>query len=377
MFLATTRIGRGKSAVSLFWDRGPEGGTGPDLLAEQVYELDPLSDGRWETFVNGHPKSSVFHSRAWLRALKMCYGYTPVVFTTCSREYALSNGLVFCRVNSWLTGNRLVSVPFADHCELLSSDSAELDRLVVHTRERCVRMGKYIEIRPLSYHPTANDRFCASATYRMHCLMLDRSKEELFKRLHKTSLQQRIRKAEREALTCEEGNSEGMLAQFYKLLLGTRRRHCLPPQPLSWFRALIRTFGDNLKIRVASKDGVAIASIITLSHKHSMVYKYGCSDARFHNLGGMALILWRAIQEAADLGMRELDMGRSDCDNMGLISFKERFGAVGKPLMYWAYPGNKNGVLDIGDKSLVRSLARVSPDCALKMVGALLYRHIG
>jgi hypothetical protein len=91
----------------------------------------------------------------------------------------------------------------------------------------------------------------------------------------------------------------------------------------------------------------------------------------------MALLLWKAIQEAADYGMRELDMGRSDYDNVGLISFKERFGAVGRPLMYWAYPDSKNGVLKIGDTSLIRSLARVSPDCALRMIGTLLYRHIG
>ena len=375
--MATIRIGRGRGAVSLCSGRDPDGSTEPDLPGKQIYELDPLSDVRWETFVNSHPKSSVFHSRPWLRALQITYGYTPVVFTTCSRENALINGLVFCRVDSWLTGNRLVSVPFADHCELLSSSSAELDRLVVHTRQCGVRMGNSIEIRPLSYQPAGNDGFCMSSSYRMHCLALDGSKQQLFKRLHKTSLQQRIRKAEREGLKCEEGNSEGMLAKFYMLLLRTRRRHCLPPQPLSWFRALITTFGDDLKIRVASKGDVPIASIITLSHKHSMVYKYGCSDARFHCLGGMALLLWKAIQEAADYGMQELDMGRSDCDNVGLISFKERFGAVGRPLMYWAYPDTKNRVLDAGDKSFIRSLARVSPDFALRMVGTLLYRHIG
>jgi hypothetical protein len=375
--MATTRIGCGRGAVSPCWGRGPDGSRESDLPGKQVYELDPLSDMRWETFVNSHPRSSVFHSRPWLEALKTTYGYTPVVFTTCSHENALANGLVFCRVDSWLTGSRLVSVPFADHCDLLSSSSAELDRLVVHTRQRGLRMGKYIELRPLSYQPTGNDGFCMSARYRTHCLALDGSKQELFNRLHKTSLQQRIRKAEREALKCEEGNSEGMLSKFYMLLLRTRRRHCVPPQPLSWFRALIRTFGDDLKIRVASKGDVPIASIITLSHKHSMVYKYGCSDARFHCLGGMALLLWKAIQEAVDCGMSELDMGRSDCDNAGLISFKERCGAVGKPLTYWTYPDNKNGVLHIGDKSLTRSLARLSPDFALRMVGTLLYRHIG
>jgi hypothetical protein len=375
--MATTRIGYGMGAVSPRRGRGQDGSIESDWPSKQVYELDPLSDGRWETFVNSHPKSSVFHSRPWLKALKTAYGYTPVVLTTCSREKALVNGLVFCRVDSWLTGNRLVSVPFADHCELLSSSSAELNQLIVHTRHRSVGMGKSIELRPLLYQPAGNDGFCTSARYRTHCLALDGTKEELFRRLHKTSLQQRIRKAEREGLKCEEGNSEGMFAKFYMLLLRTRRRHCVPPQPLSWFRALISTFGDDLKIRVASKDDVPIASIITLSHKRSMVYKYGCSDARFHCLGGMALLLWKAIQEAADLGMLELDMGRSDCDNAGLISFKERFGAVGKPLIYWSYPDNKNGVLHLGDKRLTRSLARVTPDFALRMVGTLLYRHIG
>jgi hypothetical protein len=59
----------------------------------------------------------------------------------------------------------------------------------------------------------------------------------------------------------------------------TRRRHFLPPHPIEWFRGLIAAFGKDLKIRMASKDGVAVASILTLSHKKSMVYKYGCSDA--------------------------------------------------------------------------------------------------
>lgn len=89
-----------RGEVSRCRDRGPDGSRESDLPGKQVYELDPLSDMRWETFVNSHPKSSVFHSRPWLEALQISYGYTPVVFTTCSRENALINGLVFCRVNS-------------------------------------------------------------------------------------------------------------------------------------------------------------------------------------------------------------------------------------------------------------------------------------
>ena len=118
----------------------------------------------------------------------------------------------------------------------------------------------------------------------------------------------------------------------------TRRRQYLPPQPLAWFRGLIAAFGADLKIRVASKDGLAVASILTLSHKKTMVYKYGCSDVAFNKFGGTSLLFWKTIQEAKDCGFEELEMGRSDVDNLGLMAFKERWGASGRPISYWTYP---------------------------------------
>ncbi|MGA7948005.1 MAG: hypothetical protein WB991_23290, partial [Candidatus Sulfotelmatobacter sp.] len=73
---------------------------GIDLWAEKsgpsVYELNPLDDPRWETFVRNHARASVFHSTNWLRALQIAYGYDPAVVTTCPRQAALTNGLVFC-----------------------------------------------------------------------------------------------------------------------------------------------------------------------------------------------------------------------------------------------------------------------------------------
>ena len=83
----------------------------------------------------------------------------------------------------------------------------------------------------------------------------------------------------------------------------------MPPQPLSWFRALVVAFGEDIKIRVAYKNGLAIASILTLSYKKSVVSKYGRSDVRYHKLGGMALSFWSAIQEAKNEGITELEMG--------------------------------------------------------------------
>ena len=62
--------------------------------------------------------------------------------------------------------------------------------------------------------------------------------------------------------------------------------------------------------------------MITLAYKQSMMYKYGCSDAKYHKLGGMAFLFWKTIQEAKKCGLAELDMGRSDLESSGLIRLK-------------------------------------------------------
>ena len=347
-------------------------------IAAGVYEIDPLRDARWAALVDRHPQASVFHSPNWLRALRTVYGYEPVVVTTCPPGVCLTNGLVFCRIDSWLTGRRIVSLPFSDHCEPLVDNSNEGDALLIRMRRYVDEdKYKYIEIRPVSYAPSNDTKLEKNVTYCFHRLDLRPRRQELFSNLHKNCVQRKIRRAEREKLLYEEGTSEDLLRKFYRLLVMTRRRQYLPAQPLDWFRGLIAAFGNDLKIRVASKDGVAVASILTLSHKKAMVYKYGCSDAAFNNLGGTALLFWNTIQEATDNGCEELEMGRSDVDNFGLIAFKEHWGASGTLISYWTYPHSGAGLPSVWKEKLARHLVPTVPDLALRTVGKLLYRHIG
>jgi CelD/BcsL family acetyltransferase involved in cellulose biosynthesis len=114
-----------------------------------VYELNSLADPRWEDFLDRHPQSSVFHTPGWLEALRRTYGYEPCVVTTAAPGEELRNGIVFCRVKSWLTGNRAVSLPFADHCQPLVESSESLQVLLDALREEQGRAKwKYVELRP-------------------------------------------------------------------------------------------------------------------------------------------------------------------------------------------------------------------------------------
>ena len=291
-----------------------------------VYALDPMNDARWAEFVNRHDSASVFHSVPWLDAIRRTYGFTPVVYTTSPPDSPLSNGIVLCQVKSWLTGRRMVSLPFSDHCEPLL-DSASAAAEIAETLKKSVDSGKwkYIELRPVSELPALDGTIKAPAA-NLHMLDLSPSADELLRRTDKTSIQQRIRRVEREGIEFERGNSMHLLNAFYHLLVQTRRRHKLPPQPIQWFRNLAACMGDRLQIHVAFKDGKEIASILTLQHKDVLVYKYGCSDSRFKNLGATPSLLWKAITKAQADGMKCMDFGRSDADNPGLIRFQKRLG---------------------------------------------------
>jgi lipid II:glycine glycyltransferase (peptidoglycan interpeptide bridge formation enzyme) len=172
-----------------------------------------------------------------------------------------------------------------------------------------------------------------------------------------------------------------LLDAFWKLNLITRRRHCIPPQPKAWFLNLIDCFGDALQIRVAFKDKQPVASILTLRHKDTLVYKYGCSDARFNNLGGTQLLFWRSIQEGHRDGLRVFDLGRSEFDNAGLIAFKDRWGSARSTLTYARFSlSPPSGIFGCTVAEWAGRIARgvvpCLPDRILRIVGSALYRHI-
>lgn len=343
-----------------------------------VYTIDPLRDARWAEFVATHESSSVFHSPAWLEAVRRTYGYVPVAYTTSAPSSPLSNGIVFCQIKSWLTGRRMVSVPFSDHCEPLL-DSPDAAAAIGEDLKSAVVSGKwkYIELRPLCESSTFQGVVKSPVCY-FHMLDLRPAADAILKRTHKTSVQQPIRRAEREGIAYESGNSEHLLNRFYRLMVLTRRKHQLPPQPIQWFRNLAKCMGDLLNIRVAMKDGKEIASILTLQHRDVVVYKYGCSDAAFQNLGGTPFLLWKTILEAKESGLTSMDFGRSDADNPGLIAFKDRWGAKSSMLTYMRWTR-----IRIPERAthrsygVIRPLFAVMPDAILRATGRILYRHVG
>jgi CelD/BcsL family acetyltransferase involved in cellulose biosynthesis len=346
----------------------------------RIYRIDPLRDPRWERFTETHPLATIFHSLPWLQALHRTYGYEASALTLSPPEDAITNALVFCRVSSWLTGSRLVSLPFSDHCDVLASDPLERNQLLQAIIHHTTEIGaKYVEIRPACSEVEGQTQFRESKACFLHKLDLRPSPEKLVRSFHRDSIQRKIRRAEREGLRLEEGRDHRMLGTFRRLLLATRRRHGFPPPPEKWFRNLIDSMGDRLTIRVAYKGESPVAGLLTLRSRATMVYKYGGSDARYHALGGMQALMWRTIQAARETGLQHFDFGRSDIEQQGLITFKDRWGTDRMKLSYFRYaskPAHGSAATSWTTRAM-RPLIDVIPDGVLSAAGELLYRHVG
>ncbi len=346
------------------------------------YNLDPTKDGRWTELVERHPRASVFHTAAWLKALQRTYGYEPVAFTTSSPTGDLKNGLLFCRIESWLTGNRLVSLPFSDHCEPLCESGDDLNFLMRYLQTTLERQNlKYLEIRPVtgSFGQTGEaNGFRPSATHYLHVVDLRPDSDEVFRSFDKDSVQRRIHRAERAGLTEKCGRSHFLLKEFYALFVITRGRHRLPPIPYAWFQNLIRLHGEALEIRVAYIAERPISAILTLRFKDTVYYKYGCSDAQFNEFGATPWLLWKAIAAAKSNGASQFDMGRTEEGNLGLLAFKNHWVSQPQRLIYWRFPDRPPIDSAIGWKlKMAKHVFSSMPDGLRTAAGKFIYRHIG
>jgi len=117
--------------------------------------------------------------------------------------------------------------------------------------------------------------------------------------------------------------------------------------------------------------------MLTIAHRRTLVYKHGCSDERFHHLGCMPLLFWMAIQKAKEAGFAELDLGRSEADNPGLVQFKSRLGAASSSLTYYRYPQPSSPTVagKWGERA-GRYVFSHLPDALLVRAADLLYKHV-
>ncbi len=349
----------------------------------QAKIIDPSEDKRWDEFVADHPQGTVFHLSNWARVLQRTYRFVPYYLVLEDADRRIKAGCPFFVIKSWLTGNRLVCLPFTDVCYALASGDEDIESLFCAAIEKAKEeKARYIEIRGQQPNGIWQGlHFKNQNYYKTFRLDLSPGTDSVWNGFRKFT-RRHIRKAERTKLTIEKSETEKGMRDFYLLNLATRKKHGVPPQPYDFFenmwQELIPT-GLAFVLLVKYKN-VSIAGGVFLVDKDTIYYKFNASDRNYLQYRPNHLLIWHAIQYGCEKGYNFFDSGRSSPDNLGLVAFKRSWGMQERDLPYYYWPTVK-GVASTKERSLkykiITSLVRRTPTTISRVAGELLWKHLG
>jgi hypothetical protein len=339
--------------------------------------IDPSEWPNWDSLLLNSGDHSFFHSASWARVLKVSYRYKPAYFVLTDRD-RLSFLMPCMEVASILTGKRGVSLPFTDQCPSYAL-KPEIIPDAVHDAIRYGKLAgwKYIEWRDSQSFSEDDSPF---ESFYTHEVNLSRPEAELFASFEESN-RRSIRKAIKQGVAITISRSPDSMESFYRLNCLTRKRHGLPPQPLSFFRSLCRhVISNDLGMVIsASHDKKIIASAVFLHFGKHAIYKYGASDMAYQNLRPNNLIMWEALKNYGSRGFENVNLGRTEPENHGLLRYKRQWGATESQLRYYRYELKKGAFLKKAPRTrkLHEGIFSQTPVFILRLIGNLLYRHAG
>ena len=219
-----------------------------------------------------------------------------------------------------------------------------------------------------------------SENFFTHDLDLAKTEQELFSSF-KESNQRNIRKSINNGVTVSLDQSFNAVRDFYRLNCLTRKRHGLPPQPSGFFRnvhelILSRDLG---MIITALFEGKAIAASIFFHFGRNAIFKYGASDKRYLEHRPNNLVMWEAIKCCRNRGNVNLNLGRTESGDSGLLQFKRIWGGREGSLQYHKYSFKMQAFIRHPPQKRIflKSILVKLPVPILRLLGRLLYKHFG
>lgn len=343
----------------------------------EVQVLNPLDDPQWEKLISTHPDASFFHGSAWARVLSKTYGHRPL-YLRGSQDGKTTVLLPMMEVNSALTGRRGVCLPFTDACGPLVFDGsltvpALMEKLCQLAYER---RWRHFELRGRG--AMSADAIPALAFYG-HTLDLCRSVESISAGFA-SAVRRAIRKAERSDLRAQVVHTWEAVRDFYRLHVQTRRRHGVPPQPISFFS---RIWEEVIRpklgfVSLAWCRAKAIAAAVFFCRAGRAVYKFGASDESFQELRPNNLVMWEGIRFLRDWGAQSLHFGRTSLHHEGLRRFKLAWGTEEEKMEYFQFDMPRGAWAVSHDKTtgFHNAVFGRLPLALNRLAGAMVYPHL-
>lgn len=294
----------------------------------RILPLVPEVEVAWDDFVRSHPAGTFFHQTGWKRVIEKTYGYRPVYFYT-ERAGRITGIAPSFLVSNWLTGECLISLPFAVYGGVCAAD-AESEQALIGQLQQVAAKNKveYLELRNRKRDLLPG--YQLNSRYVTFSIEITTNTEALYKAFPK-DIRYMIRKGEKAGLRCQHGLDQ--VSDFYQLLTINLRRLGTPAFPRSLFDNIIHEFPGQVEVTLLYLKGEALAGGMSFFFRDWIQPYYIGSTDLAKTLAANNLLWWELIKLGAERGCRTFDFGRSKRES-GNFDFKKKWNPQIESLDY-------------------------------------------
>jgi hypothetical protein len=324
-----------------------------------------------------------YHDPRWISGLAELFGYRLHILTATGPDHALAGGLALAEVPGLLGRPRLVSYPFSFIAGPLARTPEVAHALSAAARELAAERGvRRLEIKHLGTDQPVTPGFARSTRYTTYRVSTSGGEESVWKRLHVTSTQQRIRKGHKAGVAVVDGTSEADWLAMAQLEERVQQGFGVPAPPRRFFVDFCRRLqqaglADLYLARIPG--GAVAAGFVMFKGPREWIYAFSASDPRYvREYRSTHVLLWAGLRRAAAAGV-VCDLGRTAPEQASLAEFKLRWGAEAVPLAYDYWPdagGLGQARRDRGVLALAARAWAFLP-AGVARLGAGLYRYLG
>ena len=321
-----------------------------------------------DAFLSAHPDATPFHYPRWIEAVARGCGQTAHMLIAGNPI----RGLVPLNIiHSPLFGRALVSSGFAVGGGILAADDATSSALAnavwaIAQRWSCRTVdlrGGYL---PEGWH---HDRETYYGFVRP--LAADDDAELL-------AIPRKQRAEVRKALGNDLTIDIGDRAAHYAVYAESVRNLGTPVFPRSLFAAVLDAFGNDADIMTVRKDGIPLASVISLYHRGTVLPYWGGGTAGARTWRANDMMYFALMRHARERGCTRFDFGRSK-GGTGAAAFKRNWGFEAHPLAYATRSMGKPRMINPLDPRYSRKVAlwQKLPLPIANRLGPLIARGLG
>ncbi len=348
----------------------------------EVLRLDKSHDDVVMGFLSKCDNATIYHTPMWRDVLVETYGYEPF-YLGYFEGGNLKALLPLMFVRSWLTGNRLVSLPFSNIC----GPCGNRDNFV-HLVSQAISLrqdlrAKALEIRTQTdFNDIEDARFTKLSYFVTSVVPLESDPEIVWKRFKDRNVRTEVRQAIKKGVIVRmAGESEDDIRIFYQLVVPTRLRHGVPPQPYRFFRNLWKwMYPENMELYLAFLDDKPIGGLVNLTFGDTTSTAYIGSNIAYRQYRVHQLLFWKSMENGCRRGFKRFDFLRTPKSSETQRYFKRRWNAYEVDLNYLYYPQVKGTAATIEETTKYRmltTLVKRAPTWFGIALGRLLYRHLG